>query len=60
MIIVGLFVLGIFAGGYVLVAVMAQKRNRNPVIWLLMSLVFTPIVVCIILLFLGNDNTRRY
>lgn len=55
--VVPLVVLGIFCGAFVLVAVMAQKRNRNPVIWLLLSLAITPIAVCIILYFLGNDKS---
>ena len=44
--------LGIFVGMYALVAVMAQKRNRNPAIWILVSIFSTPILACIILLVL--------
>ena len=39
MIVVLLIVLGVYVGMYVLVAVMAQRRNRNPVLWLLLSFI---------------------
>lgn len=55
-----LLVLGIYAGMYVLVAVMAQKRGRNPVLWLLLSFIITPLLVCIILLALGYSNRCEY
>ena len=54
-----LFVLGIVVGSYVLVAVMAQKRNRNVVIWVLLSLMATPLLMIIILLCIGK-NERDY
>lgn len=53
-------VLGIYAGLYVLVAVMAQRRNRNPVAWLLLSFIATPLLICIILLAVGNNNISQY
>lgn len=37
-----LFVIGITVGLHVLVAVMAQKRNRSVVVWILLSLLATP------------------
>lgn len=40
-----LFVIGISIGLYVLVAVMAQKRNRSAVIWLLLSFIATPLLI---------------
>ena len=46
--------LGIYVGSYVLVAVMAQRRNRNPIIWLLLSFIATPLLICIILLAIGT------
>lgn len=52
--------LGIYVGMYVLVAVMAQRRNRNPVIWLLLSFIATPLLICIILLAIGNNRTSEY
>jgi hypothetical protein len=57
-VIVGLlFVIGIAVGLYVLVAVMAEKRNRSVVVWVLLSLLATPLLVIIILLAIGkNEN----
>lgn len=52
-----LFVIGITVGLYVLVAVMAQKRNRSVVVWILLSLLATPLLMIIILLAIGkNEN----
>ena len=52
-----LFFIGITVGLYVLVAVMAQKRNRSVVVWVLLSLLATPLLMIIILLAIGkNDN----
>ena len=52
-----LFVTGITVGLYVLVAVMAQKRNRSVVVWVLMSLLATPLLMIVILLAIGkNEN----
>lgn len=49
-----LFIIG---GLYVLVAVMAQKRNRSVVVWILLSLIATPLLMIIILLAIGkNEN----
>lgn len=51
-----LFVIGITVGLYVLVAVMAQKRNRSVVVWVLLSLLATPLLMIIILLAIGNNE----
>ena len=52
-----LFFIGITVGFYVLVAVMAQKRNRSVVVWILLSLLATPLLMVIILLVIGkNEN----
>lgn len=52
-----LFFIGITVGLYVLVAVMAQKRNRSVVAWILLSLIATPLLMIIILLAIGkNEN----
>ena len=50
-----LFVIGITVGLYVLVAVMAQKRNRSVVVWVLLSLLVTPLLMIIILLAIGKN-----
>ncbi len=54
-IIITVVLLSIYIGMYVLVAVMAQRRNRNPAIWLLLSFLATPFLICIILLAVGKD-----
>ena len=54
--IIGIFVLGIYVGMYVLVAVMANKRHRNAALWVLVSLFATPLLTIIILLCIGEDN----
>lgn len=41
---------------FILVARMAQKRHRSPALWLFLSFVATPFLICIILAALG-DNT---
>lgn len=51
-----LICLGFVVGMYVLVAVMAQKRKRNVVIWILLSIVTTPILMAIILLVIGDAD----
>lgn len=51
-----LFVVGISVGTYVLVAVMAQRRNRSVVLWVLLSLLATPLLMIIILLCIGKDE----
>lgn len=54
-IVIGLLALSFTIGLYVLVVVMAQQRNRNPVIWVVVSLFTTPILAIIILLCLGKS-----
>lgn len=49
-----IFVLGIWIGVYVLVAVMANRRNRSAALWLLLSFIATPLLVIIILLCVGK------
>lgn len=52
-----LFFIGITVGLYVLVAVMARNRNRSVVVWILLSLLATPLLMIIILLVIGkNEN----
>lgn len=54
MIIIMLFVLAGYVGFYVLVATMAQRRNRSVALWLLLSFIATPILVILILLAIGK------
>ncbi len=51
-----IFGLGITVGLYVLVAVMAQKRHRNVAVWILLSILATPLLMAIILLVLGDNS----
>ena len=51
-----LFFIGISVGLYVLVAIMAQKRHRSVVLWVLLSIIASPLLIIIILLVVGNDN----
>ena len=55
-IIICLIAIGISVGLYVLVAVMAKKRNRNVVLWVLLSLIGTPLIIIVILLCIGNAD----
>ncbi|MFC2449494.1 MAG: hypothetical protein ACFNTB_07685 [Prevotella denticola] len=52
-----IFIVGIYFGWYVLVAVMAKYRNRNPALWVLLSLIGTPLLMMIILLCIGKDES---
>lgn len=53
-------VLGVYVGLYIIVAVMAQKRNRSVVGWILLSLIATPLLMVILLLVLGkSENSDR-
>lgn len=60
MIIMILVILGIYVGSYVLVALMAQRRNRNPAMWILLSFFMTPVLICIILLVIGKNHIPEY
>lgn len=51
-----LVVVVLVVGFYVLVAVMAKKRNRNVPVWVILSLFTTPFLVIIILWFIGNNK----
>lgn len=51
-----LFSIGVFVGLYVLVALMAQKRRRNPALWVLVSLFASPLLAIIILLCIGKSS----
>jgi hypothetical protein len=53
-----LFAIGASIGFYVLVAVMAQKRNRNVAVWVLLSIIATPLLMIIILLIIGDNQNH--
>ncbi len=50
-----LLALGAYVGMYVLVAVMANRRNRNAALWVLVSIFATPLLAIILLLCLGKQ-----
>ncbi len=43
--------------GYVIVAMIARKRNRSIALWILFSLLGTPWLMILILFCIGKDNT---
>ena len=43
--------------GYVIVAMMARKRNRSIALWILFSMLGTPWLMILILFCIGKDNT---
>ena len=51
-----LLMLGVAIGMYVLVAVLAKKRNRNVALWVLLSVIASPLPIIIILLVIGDDR----
>lgn len=50
-----LLAFGAYVGMYVLVAVMANRRNRNAALWVLVSIFATPLLAIILLLCLGKQ-----
>ena len=54
-IVMTIVILGAVIGAYVLVAVMAKSRNRNIALWVLLSIVASPLLIIIILLCIGKD-----
>lgn len=48
--------IGIAVGLYALVAVMAQQRHRNVVVWILLSMIASPLLMIIILLCIGDSQ----
>lgn len=58
-IVIILILAAISIGLYILVAVMAQKYNRNVVVWVLLSFVASPLLIILILLFIGKDESNE-
>lgn len=54
-----LFVIGSCIGLYILVAVMAKSRGRNVAVWILLSIIGSPILMAIILLIIGNADEKE-
>jgi hypothetical protein len=58
-IILGLLALYVVLWLYILLpARMAESRGRSVVGWVLLSLIFSPILACLLLWLLGNDPNR--
>ena len=55
-VVVCIFVLAAIVGLYFLVAVMAKNRNRNVALWVLLSVIASPLLIIIILLVIGEDD----
>lgn len=49
-----------YIGLYVVAAQMARSRHRNVAVWVLASFFVTPVLVIIILCFIGNSEERPY
>lgn len=56
MIVLAIVFLGCIVGLYVLVGVMAKRRHRNAAIWVLLSLIASPLLIIIILACIGNSS----
>lgn len=52
-------VLSVIIGSYVLVAVMAQRRNRNAAVWVFLSFIASPLIIIIILLCIGDESREN-
>ena len=48
--------ISITVGLYVLVAILAQQRHRNVVVWILLSMICSPLLMLIILLCIGDSQ----
>ena len=46
-------------GAYVMVALMAKSRKRNIILWLLLSIIASPILIIIILFCIGDAEKIR-
>lgn len=53
-------VIGISVGLYVLVAVLAQQRHRSVVLWVLLSIIGSPLLMIIILLCIGDSQRDSF
>jgi O-antigen ligase len=58
MIVVLVASIGLTIALLMLVASMAKRRNRNVVLWLIFSMIASPIIACIILYAIGEDENN--
>ena len=57
--IIALLILGAVIGLYLAPAIMASNRGRNPLGWLLIGLMFTPVLAIVLLLVLPQEPTSH-
>lgn len=57
---IALSLFALFISSYILIAIISNRRGRNPAIWLLLSVFLSPILVLIILLCLGKPQHPEY
>lgn len=55
-ILIGIFIFAIGIGLYVLTGIMAKRRHRNVALWVIISILTTPILTIIILLCVGDSD----
>ena len=51
-----IFFILFFIGIFVLVGAMAKRRNRNPILWVFLSFIFTPILMILLLAIIGKSE----
>ncbi len=51
-----IFFILFFIGIFVLVGAMAKRRNRNPLLWVFLSMIFTPILIILLLAIIGRSK----
>lgn len=56
MVVVFVFVITMFVGLYAIVGYMAKRRHRSVALWVLLSFVFTPLTMMLILAIIGRDH----
>lgn len=44
----------------VLVGILAKKRNRDPLLWVVLCFIFTPLVILIVLLCMGKKENSKW
>lgn len=55
-VVIFVFVITMFVGMYAIVGYMAKRRRRSVALWVLLSFVFTPLVMMLILAIIGRDH----
>ena len=53
-----LMIVGVSVALYVIVGIMAKNRNRNVALWILLSLIASPLLMILILWIVGEESRR--